>query len=111
MKWLITISLTLILGFFLPLGIGIWLPDVFGQRHTLCSKTTSTGDRISIVHYWNNVDFYNTELHVTAPDGTTSISILDGDASKTWSASIEIDPSEKSGRFRLPNGRVGELTW
>jgi hypothetical protein len=99
-------------GLALPLAIGIWLPDVFsGRQHTLCSATTASGHRISIVHYWNHVDFYTTEARVTSPDGITSITVIDGDASKTWGASLEIDPSQKSATFQLPNGRIGEITW
>jgi hypothetical protein len=99
-------------GLALPLAIGVWLPDVFsGKQHTLCSATTASGHRIRIVHYWNHVDFYSTEARVTSPDGVTSITLIDGDASKTWSASLEIDASQKAATYRLPNGRIGDLIW
>ncbi len=109
--WLVSISLALFLSVMLPLAMGVWLPDISGTQHTLCSATTKSGHRISIVQYWNHVDFYTTEARVTSPDGVTRISIIDGDASKTWSATLEIDPSQKSAIYKLPNGRTGGLTW
>ena len=109
--WLVSISLALFLSVMLPLAMGVWLPDISGNRHTLCSATTKSGHRISVVQYWNHVDFYTTEARVTSPDGVTRISIIDGDASKTWSATLEIDPSQKSAIYKLPNGRTGGLTW
>jgi hypothetical protein len=109
--WFVSASLALFLSLVLPLAMGVWLPDVFGKQHTLCSATTSTGYQISIVQYWNHVDFYTTEARITSPEGVTSISLLDGDASKTWSATLEIDSSQKGATYRLPNGRIGEITW
>jgi hypothetical protein len=98
-------------GMALPLLIGIWLPDIFGKKHTLCYATTSSGHQISIVHYWNHVDFYNTEARVTSPDGVTSTILIDGDASKTWSATLEVDPSQKAATYTIPYGRTGKITW
>lgn len=109
--WLVSISLVLFLSVMLPLAMGVWLPDISGTQHTLCSATTKSGHRISIVQYWNHVDFYTTEARVTSPDGVTVISMVDGDASKTWSATLEIDPSQKSAIYKLPDGRTGGLTW
>jgi len=110
-RWLVSIALGLLLSVMLPLAMGVWLPDVFGKQHTLCSATTSAGYQISIVQYWNHVDFYTTEARVTSPDGVTVISLVDGDASKTWSAILEIDPSQKGATYRLPDGRSGGITW
>lgn len=98
-------------GLALPMTIGVWLPDIFGKQHTLCSATTSTGHRISIVHYWNHVDFYNTEARITSPDGVTSIILIDGDTGKTWSANLDIDPSQKGAIYKLPDGRISKITW
>jgi hypothetical protein len=95
----------------LPLVIGVWLADLAGKQHTLCSAISTSGHRVSIVHYWNQVDFYTTEARVTSPAGVTSITLIDGDASKSWGAALEIDPSQTSATFRLPNGRTGEITW
>lgn len=109
--WLVSASAVVFLSFGLPLVYGVWLPDVFGKLHTLCSAQTSSGHQISIVQYWNHVDFYTTEARVTAPGGATSIFLIDGDASKSWGATLEIDPSEKGATYTLPNGRVGTFTW
>ncbi len=109
--WLISIALILILGLGIPLAYGVWLPDIFGKQHTLCSVSTSTGYQVSIVQYWNHVDFYTTEAQITSPDGITSISLIDGDASKIWSATLKIDPAEKGTTYTLPNGRSGTFTW
>jgi hypothetical protein len=109
--WLISTSLAVFLSFILPMAMGVWLPDVFGKQHTLCAATTSTSYRISLVQYWNHVDFYTTEARITSPDGMTSISLIDGDASKTWNASLKIDPAEKGATYTLPDGRSGTLTW
>jgi hypothetical protein len=109
--WLVSLLLVVFLSLGLPLVYGVWLPDVFGKQHTLCSATTSTGHRVSIVQYWNHVDFYTTEARISDPDGVTSVSLIDGDASKSWGAVLEIHPSQKSATYRLPNGRVGTITW
>ena len=109
--WLVSTSLALFFSLALPSAMGVWPPDVFGTQHTLCSATTSTGYRVSIVQYWNHVDFYTTEARVTDPDGMTSISILDGDASKAWTAIVEIDSAQKDATFKLSDGRSGKITW
>src|SRR6476620_5481322 len=66
--WFVSASLAIFLSLVLPLAMGVWLPDIFGKQHTLSSTTTSTGYHVSIVQYWNHVDFYTTEARVTAPD-------------------------------------------
>ncbi len=109
--WLVTCSLAIFLSLVLPLAIGVWLPDVFGKEHVLCSATTSSGHRISLVQYWNHVDFYTTEARVTGPDDVSSITVIDGDASKTWSATLAIDPSQTSATYQIPGGRSGQITW
>ena len=109
--WLTSASVVVFLSFGLPLAYGVWLPDVFGKQHTLCSATTSTGYQVSIVQYWNHVDFYTTEARMTAPGGATSIILIDGDAAKSWSATLEMDPSQTQATYRLPDGRSGKLAW
>ncbi|MES2438481.1 MAG: hypothetical protein V4584_05425 [Verrucomicrobiota bacterium] len=109
--WLVPGSLVLVVSVSLPLAMGVWLPDIFGKQQTLSSATTSSGHRISIVQYWNHVDFYTTEARVTGPDGVTSVSIIDGDAAKSWGAGLEVEPSQKGATYRLPDGRTGTITW
>ena len=108
---LISIALTFVLGLGIPVAYGVWLPDILGTQHTLCSASTSTGYQVSVVQYWNYADFYTTEIRVTDPDGLTSVTIIDGDASKSWSATIEIDSSQTCATYRIPSGRTGGVTW
>lgn len=108
--WIVSVSLAVMAGFAVPLKYGVWLPDVFGKQHTLCSATASTGHRINLVQYWNHIDFYTLEARITKPDGITSVSTLDGDASKIWKIEIEIDPSQTSATYRYA-GRTGSVAW
>jgi len=87
------------------------LPDVFGHEKTLCTATTSTGYQISIVQYWNHVDFYSTEARVVSPEGVTTVTMLDGDAAKSWGGTLEVDSSQTGATYTLPDGRSGRLTW
>ncbi len=106
------ISLALTIAAILPLGWGIWLPDIPGQPNTLASAKTPSGHRITVVQYWNHIDFYTTEARVTAPNGVTTVMIQDDDSNKEWSTSIEIDPSQNRATFLLSGGRrTGMVTW
>jgi hypothetical protein len=109
--WLIISSIVVLIGVAFPLFCGVWVLDIAGKRHVLCKATTPTGYQVSIVQYWNHVDFYTTEARVTSPAGVTSIIVLDGDADKSWTASLEIDPSRNIANYRVPDGRSGTLTW
>jgi hypothetical protein len=109
--WLATF-VALAIAVFLPLDWGIWLPDIPGQHNTLASATTPSGHRITVVQYWNHIDFYTTEARVTAPNGVTTVMVQDDDASKEWSTSIQIDPSQNRATFLLSGGRrTGMVTW
>jgi hypothetical protein len=80
----------------LPLGIGVWLPDVFtGRLHTLAAYDATNGYRFRVIQYWNNVDFYSTELHIISPDGKTEVRTLDGDDSKSWSVPVVVDETNR----------------
>src|SRR5687768_15699119 len=73
----------------MPLGIGIWLPDVFIDReHTLAHERLPSGHSFRVIQYWNHGDFYNTEFVHTAPDGTRDTHVLDPDDGKRWRASL-----------------------
>lgn len=76
----------------LPLGIGIWLPDVFMDRiHALARERSRDGHLFRVVQYRNHGDFYDTKLHHAAPDGSISAHVLDPDDGKRWSASLSMD--------------------
>jgi hypothetical protein len=54
----------------LPLGAGIWLPDVLsGRPYTIALHRLKDGSEFRVVQYWNHADFYTTELRHTFPDG------------------------------------------
>ncbi len=108
---LTSVTIALLIAAVLPLGYGVWLPDIFGPQHTLCSATSSSGHRVSIIQYWNHEDFYTTEARVTDPDGVTVITLLDGDDGKAWTATLHLDPSQTSATFTIPDGLTGRITW
>lgn len=86
----------------LSLAIGVWLPDIFTlKRHSLAEVATKEGYHFRVVQYWNQIDFYSTELHVTLPDGSLRLHTLDGDDSKEWRAKITVD-EEKSVTISFP---------
>ena len=98
--------------FLAPLGIGIWLPDVFIDRvHTLAQERSATGHSFRIIQYWNHGDFYNTEFEHRAPDGSVSIEVLDPDDSKRWRASLTIDERTRLGTIALSGQRERSFTW
>ena len=92
--WILPVAAAL---FVLPMGIGVWLPDVFsGATHTLAT-TAKDGYAFRVVQYWNHVDFYTTEVRITHPDGRTEVQTVDGDSSKEWApVAISVDPARRS---------------
>ena len=105
----------LVLGFIFlgfPLLVGVWLPDVFfANKHTLASKTLSSGYEFRVVQYWNRVGFYSTELHVTSPAGHLEVYTLDGDDSKSWRLPLVIDEQRRTATVTLGGGRVRQVDW
>lgn len=76
----------------LPLLVGIWLPDVFFPvHHTLAVQTLPDGTKFHAYQYWNQGDFYNTELLITYPDGRGVCHVLDPDSPKIWRAAMTVD--------------------
>jgi hypothetical protein len=62
-------------------------------------------------HGLTPVDGSATPQAPNVPEPSTSLLvILDGDADKTWTASLEIDPSRNIANYRVPDGRSGTLT-
>jgi hypothetical protein len=99
----------IILG--VPLAMGVWLSDISGGSRVLASKTLPSGYAFRVVQYWNHVDFYTTELRITAPDGTTSGEQLDGDDAKSWRVPMSIDESRRVATVTLGGGRVRAVYW
>ena len=107
MKTIITITaLVLAAAFFLPLAIGIWVPDiVYAKKHIIAYAENSTGHTFSVIQYWNRCDFYNTELIHTTPDGKKQITVLDGDDNKSWQVPISVDEANEKVIIVLANNR------
>ena len=97
---------------FVPLLAGIWLPDVISApRHTLAEQRLASGFSFRVVQYWNRVDFYSTELHVTSPDGRIEVHTLDGDDNKRWRLPLVIDEQRRTATVTLSGKRVKEVDW
>ncbi len=110
MLWVVGLLLGALLG--LPLLIGVWLPDVIAApRYTLAEQHLTNGYSFRVVQYWNRVDFYSTELHVTCPDGRTEFHTLDGDDSKSWRLPLVIDEQSRTATVTLGGGRVRRVDW
>jgi len=101
-----------VLVLLLPLLIGVWLPDAFfGGTRTLASVSLTNGYTFRVVQYWNHVDFYSTELHVTTPDGHTEIHTLDGDDAKSWRVPLTVDEPGRVASVTLSGGRLRTVNW
>jgi len=109
---LLVAGILLVSFFGLQLLIGVWLPDVFGSgEHTLAEQRLASGHLFRVVQYWNHVDFYSTELRITAPDGRTETNTLDGDDSKSWRLPLVIDEPHHTATVTLGGGRVKTVDW
>ncbi len=90
-KKLALILFTVTLIPFLPLLIGIWIPDAVTQNvNVLSEKTLSSGSVVKVIQCWNKKDFYNTELVQVDSDGEQRYVVLDYDDSKHWSVDLEV---------------------
>ncbi len=108
----VTMGIIVVSVFVVPLSIGIWLPDVLmGRVCTLAEVRSSTGHSFRVVQYWNHGDFYNTELIHTAPDGTATNFVLDGDDAKSWRVPLTLDEPTRTATAILGGGRVKEVRW
>ena len=106
------IALLFVVLLCLPLLVGIWPPDIIGApRHTLAERRLDSGHSFRVVQYWNHVDFYSTELHVTLPDGRTEVHTLDGDDNKSWRLPLVIDEQRHTATVTLSGGRVKKVDW
>lgn len=92
------VALSLLAGFTLPLGLGVWIPDFLGQTRIIAQAESATGARFELRQTWNYIDFYTTDLRVTHADGKTEIIGVDGDASKVWSATLEINEKQRTAK-------------
>lgn len=98
-------------AFFLPLTMGVWIPDFVGTSRTLARATTASGYSFRVIQVWNRIDFYTTTLYVTAPDGSTTGPLLDGDDAKSWKVPIVIDEANRLATVTLSGGRPKVVAW
>jgi hypothetical protein len=109
--FLLLVGLTMV-ALVTPLLIGVWLPDVFTHAvHTLAERRLSSGHVFRVVQYWNGVDFYSTELRVTAPDGKTEVYLLDADDQKSWRLPLVIDEQGRGAIVILGGNRARTVEW
>jgi hypothetical protein len=73
---------------------GVWLPDMAGGVSELCSAESSTGDKFKITQFWGN-DFYTTRFDHWSPDGSSLTYVLEGDARKQWSCSMQLNEPDQ----------------
>lgn len=96
----------------LPLLVGIWLPDVVSApRRTLAEHRSTDGYSFRVIQFWNRIDFYSTHLHVTAPDGSTEVFVLDGDDRKSWHLPLVINEQNRTATVTLSGDRVRRVKW
>lgn len=92
--------------------LGVWLPDVVFQTTKALAKTSSrNGHHFQVVQYWNNGDFYSTELWHTRPDGTREIHTLDGDDFKEWSVPLVLDEAGRTATVTLLGRPPKVISW
>jgi hypothetical protein len=97
---------------FLPLKIGVWLPDMVNAPRAILAKARSSdGHEFTVIQYWNRADFYNTELIHTSPDGSMKTIVLDGDDSKAWQLPMTVDETERVVSVTLGGNRLKKITW
>jgi hypothetical protein len=89
-------GVSLVVAFYAPLAMGVWIPDFTGKSRVLGQAVDSTGQRLEVVQFWNHVDFYTIELVVTKADGTVTRKLIDGDSKKGWIALINVDESKRT---------------
>jgi hypothetical protein len=112
MKWIMYAGAAMAAVLFLPLCIGIWLPDVLlSTPRTLAAVALPSGEAFRVIQYWNHCDFYNTELIHTSVDGTTATNVLDGDDSKTWSVPMTVNEASKTVAVTLGGNRKQVVSW
>jgi hypothetical protein len=114
-KFLVALGFPLLL-LILPLVLlSTWLPDIFfsnaSNANVLASKKLASGDTFKVVQYWNNADFYNTELHHILPNGQLKVTVLDGDDYKTWWTPMSINEKKRQVMVTLVNNRIKTLNW
>jgi len=66
---------------------------VLANEHILAEYELENGDVVSLIQFWNRVDFYTTKLKRIDSEGNLYEQDLDGDDAKIWHATITLDPN------------------
>jgi hypothetical protein len=101
--WIVGISAFLFLA---PLLVGVWLPDIGGERHVIAEERNGNAESVRVIQFWNHVDFYSTELEYVGTNGVVQTFTLDGDDVKTWGVPIEVNWGDKVAKVTLRGGRI-----
>jgi hypothetical protein len=109
---LAVVALLFVASLVVPLGLGIWLPDViFAPTRILAEQKLQNGHSFRVIQYWNHVDFYTTELVHTLPGGRVIQTVLDGDDNKSWSVPMVVDEKGRSVHVTLSGKRLRRISW
>ena len=112
LKWIFVTCAVPTALLLLPLCCGVWLPDtVMRTPRTLAALRLPSGHSFRVIQYWNNCDFYNTELLHTFPGGRVETVVLDGDDNKTWSVPMKVDQGSQTVTVTLGGNRIRVLSW
>jgi hypothetical protein len=104
-KWLIS-SIFVFTPLLLLFVFVVWPPDLFtNAKKIIASANLPDGNSFTVVQYWNNYDFYSTELHHRLPDGSMKVVTLDGDDRKSWKVPIAVDEQKRFVTVTLSGGR------
>lgn len=92
---------------FVPLLIGVWIPDVISApRNVLAELRRTNGETVRVIQYWNRCDFYSTELEYTGTNGVLARCTLDADDSKSWRVPVVVDWEMKKAKVTIGGGRL-----
>ncbi len=107
---LLALVFGLITGCFLYIP-GVWLPDLTGHVTELCSAQSQAGERFVITQFWGD-DFYTTRFDHSGPTGASHTQVIEGDARKQWSCSMQlIEPEQKLIVDLRDGGQLIEYLW
>ncbi|MHA3771773.1 hypothetical protein ACXR0O_09585 [Verrucomicrobiota bacterium sgz303538] len=107
------VALCTVTAFLLPyFYLGAWLPDLLSApRRTLASEALPSGHTFRVIQYWNRLDFYSTELHVSSPGAPSKVFVLDPDDFKSWGVPLLIDENARVATITLSGDRKKTVKW
>jgi hypothetical protein len=93
--------------------LGVWPPDIFsGKVSILASAKSNSGAQFRVVQFFNGYESYTTQLEQINVEGATDVVVIDGDAFKYWSCSIDVIENDEKLVVSFPSsGRKLEYYW